>query len=138
MRHDRGVLEPTFRPLITVIRLTPDRSSVEVVLDLEGRKVTGVGHIRDDDSMRAACEGTIAAVLTLLPDHMRLELEWYHLLDRGDQPDVVNSAVVLSAGADHKPEHLVGAAYVRHDPDVAAVRATLDGMKRRLVGYLFD
>lgn len=132
------MLEPTFRPLITVIRLTPDRSSVEVVLDLEGRSVTGFGQIVDDDSMRAACEGTIAAVQTLLPDHMRLELEWYQQLDRGDEPDVINSAVMLHADGLSEAEHLVGAVYVRHDPDVAAVRATLDGMKRRLVAYLFD
>jgi hypothetical protein len=138
MRHDDDVLEPTFRPLITIIRLTPDRSSVEVALDMDGRLATGFGTITDDDSMGAACRGTIAAVQGLLPDQLSLELEWYQMVDRGDEAAVVNSAVSLRVEGNSRVEHLIGAAYVRHDVDVAAVRATLDGLTRRLVSYMFD
>ena len=132
------MLEPTFRPLITIIRLTPDRSSVEVALDLDGRLATGFGDIIDDDSLSAACRGTIAAVQGLLPDHLELSLEWCSRVDRDQESDVINAAVSLTTQGSSKVEHLIGAAYVRHDPDVAAVRATLDGLTRRLVSYMFD
>jgi hypothetical protein len=136
MGHDGLVLEPTFRPLITIIRLTPDRSSVEVALDMDGRMATGFGDIVDDDSLTAACVGTIAAVQSLLPEHLTLELEWCHKIQGGDDQTVINSAVALHV-RDDRTEHLIGAAYVRHDADVAAVRATLDGLTRRLVSYMF-
>lgn len=139
MGHDRAVLEPTFRPLITIIRMTPDRSSVEVVLDLDGRTATGVGTIAIDDILTAACQGTVTAVQSLLPGHMQLQLDWCERVVRGEgAPDVINSAVTLSVEGSSRPEHLIGAAFVRHDVEVAAVRATLDGLTRRLVGYLFD
>lgn len=131
------MLEPTFRPLITIIRLTPDRSLVEVSLEMEGRLVTGFGEILEDDSLAGACRGAIDAVHTLLPPHMRLELDWCQRLVRDDGPDVINSAVTLTVGTDQQ-EHLIGAAYVRHDADVAAVRATLDGLTRRLAAHLLD
>ncbi len=132
------VLEPTFRPLITIIRLTPDRSLVEVALDMDGRLATGYGTIEEDDSMEAACRGTIAAVQNLLPAQLELELEWYQLIERGDESSVVNAGVSLSTAGSDRKEHLIGAAYVRHDLEVAAVRATLDGLTRRLVSYMFD
>jgi hypothetical protein len=136
---DTGVvLEPTFRPLITVIRITPDRSTVEVALDLDGRVATGFADVEDDDSTTAACRGTIAAVQTLLPDHLQLELEWCQKSDRPDGTSTITSAVVLHVHGGARTEHLLGAAFVRHDPDVAAVRATLDGLTRRLVTYLFE
>ncbi len=138
MQHDVPMLEPTFRPLITIIRMTPDRSSVEVALDMDGRMATGFGEIQDDDSMRAACLGTIAAVQGLLPPALQLALEWYQVVERGEDAAVVNSAVALDVEGAKRTEHLIGAAYVRHDPDVAAVRATLDGLTRRLVSYMFD
>ncbi|HUG86053.1 MAG TPA: hypothetical protein VMM13_15930 [Euzebya sp.] len=132
------MLEPTFRPLITIIRLTPDRSFVEVSLDMDGRLATGFGDIVEDDSMAAACRGTIDAVQRLLPPALKLELDWCHRVALGHQDDVINSAVTLTTNADRShQEHLIGAAYVRHDPDIAAVRATLDGLTRRLAIYLF-
>lgn len=134
----QGVLEPTFRPLITIIRLTPDRSSVEVALDMDGRLATGFGDVTDDDTMRAACLGTISAVQGLLPATLNLTLDWYHVVERGEEPSVVNSAVSLQVDGARRPEQLIGAAYVRHDLEVAAVRATLDGLTRRLVSYMFD
>ena len=134
----RAVLEPTFRPLITIIRLTPDRSLVEVSLDLEGRMATGYGEIVDNDSLVAACRGTIHAVQGLLPGYMRIQLDWCQRLDRPDpEPDVINSAVTLTVEGELRPEHLIGAAFVRHDADVAAVRATLDGLSRRLAVHMF-
>lgn len=138
VRDDAGVLEPTFRPLITIIRLTPDRSFVEVSLDMDGRLATGCGDIVDDDSLAAACRGTVDAVQGLLPSALHIELDWCHRLHRGAGNDVVNSGVTLTTDEEQtRQEHLIGAAYVHHDPDVAAVRATLDGLTRRLAVYLF-
>lgn len=132
------MLEPTFRPLITIIRLTPDRSMVEVSLDFEGRVANGCGDIVGDDSMRAACWGTVDAVQRLLPPALDIELEWCQRVERAGEPDVINSAVrLVTDGSPPQTEHLIGAAFVRHDADVAAVRATLDGLTRRLAGYLF-
>ena len=131
------MLEPTFRPLITIIRLTPDRSSVEVALDLDGRQAVGFGDIVGDDSLRAACEGTVAAVQSLLPAHLELALAWFELRRRDEGQDVINSAVSLQVSGRAQPEELLGAAYVRGDVEVAAVRATLDGLTRRLVDHLF-
>lgn len=139
MGDDQVVLEPTFRPLITILRLTPDRSFVEVSLDMDGRLATGCGDIVDDDSLAAACRGTVDAVQRLLPSVLHIELDWCHRLALGEQDDVINSAVTLTTDGDPpQQEHLIGAAYVRHDPEVAAVRATLDGLTRRLAAYLFS
>ncbi|CAN5383949.1 hypothetical protein BH23ACT9_BH23ACT9_05120 [soil metagenome] len=132
------MLEPTFRPLITIIRLTPDRSLVEVALDLDGRLATGFADIVDDNSLLAACKGTVAAAQGLLPEHMVLTMDWAKRIERDGEPDVINSAVTLTVAGESHSENLLGAAYVRHDPEVAAVRATLDGLTRRLVGYIFD
>lgn len=132
------MLEPTFRPIISVIRVTPDRSSVEVALDLDGRQATGYAEIADDDSTRAACLGTIAAVQGLLPESLQLSLEWVDVIDRDADTALVNAAVRLRTTGGADDEVLLGAALVRGDADVAAVRATLDGLTRRLVAHLFD
>jgi hypothetical protein len=134
----QSMLEPTFRPLITIIRLTPDRTVVEVSLDLDGRLATGFGDIVDDDSLSAACSASVIAVQSLLPASLTLSFDWCQLIARGDDAAIVNSAVSLDVAGASRTEHLIGAAYVRHDPDVAAVRATLDGLTRRLAAFLFD
>lgn len=130
------MFEPTFRPLITVIRVTPDNSCVEVTLEMEARVSTGFGDVRDDDLLRAAGEGTCAAVRKLTDDHV-IELDWIRrFTPEGDVdgPAVVNSAVTLRrpGGA---TETLLGAAIQHHDLAVAGVRATMDGLTRRL-GFL--
>jgi hypothetical protein len=136
--HTDRVLEPTFRPVITVIRITPDRVTVQVSLDLEGRMASGVGEVAGTDTVTAACTGTVAAVQRLLPAHMRVAHEWAQVVDGPDGQQVVNAATRLDVDGTERTEHLLGAAYVRHDVDVAAVRATLDGLTRRLVTYMFD
>lgn len=65
-------------------------------------------------------------------------MDWAKRIERDGEPDVINSAVTLTVAGESHSENLLGAAYVRHDPEVAAVRATLDGLTRRLVGYIFD
>ena len=52
--------------------------------------------------------------------------------------EMVFVTVLLRDGDDGRDDELLGAAFVRSDPQVAAVRATLDGLTRRLAPYLDD
>ena len=131
-----SMLQPTFRPIISVIRVTPDRSCVEVNLDMEGLVASGFGNVIGDDTMRAAGVATCEAVDRLLPDGYELSLAWVELFkrtdDTGEGHAVINVAVELRTLGRAHPETLLGAALVHHDVEVAAVRATLDGLTRRL------
>lgn len=128
----------SFRPLISVIRVTPDRSTVEVNLDMDGREATGFGDVEDGDTVTAACEAACAAVRRLLPDNTLLRLIWAERLPRQEvDMAVINSAVEFAPAGSRRPQVLLGAAVVHGDDEVAAVRATLDGLTRRLAPTMF-
>lgn len=128
----------TFRPLISVIRVTPDRQSVEVNLDLDGREANGFGEVVGGDTVTAACEAACAAVRRLLPEQVEVRLRWAERFDRRDEDmAVITSAVEFTTPDARRPQVLLGAAVVHGDEEVAAVRATLDGLTRRLAPAMF-
>lgn len=132
--------QPTFRPIISVIRMTPDESVVEVTLDLSGHLSNGFGDIVDGDVITAAARATCAAVGRLIPEAGELSLVWAHRFehsdDDGSQSSIINCAVAYHPVGRQKEEVLMGAAMVHHDEAVATVRATLDGLTRRLAPAL--
>lgn len=130
------MLDPTFRPIISIIRITPDRSCVEVSLELEGRVVSGFADIHGADAISAAAEATCAAVCKLLPEGYDVALAWANTFKQSEDATepvaVVNVAVGLTWPDRANVEPLLGAALVHGDTEVATVRATLDGLTRRL------
>lgn len=126
--------DTSFRPIISVIRLTPDNSLVEVTLEMDERLSTGVGDITDEDVVAAAGQATCVAVGKLLPQGHQVTLQWARRFapdEEGGQA-VINCAVHYSSPARPDGETLLGAALIHHDQSVAAVRATLNGLTRRL------
>ena len=128
-----------FRPIITVVRRAPDESELEVTLDLDGWIADGVSVVAPGGSaIEAACRATCQAVNGFLPAGIEVVFgQAQHL--QGDRwaREIVFSTVVLRDGDDdQRHDELLGAAFVRSDPQVAAVRATLDGLSRRLAPYL--
>lgn len=127
-----------FRPIITVVRRAPDESELEVTLDLDGWIADGVAVVGSEGgAIEAACRATCAAVNGFLPAGVEVVFgQAQHL--QGDRwaREIVFSTVVLRDGDDERHDELLGAAFVRSDPQVAAVRATLDGLARRLAPYL--
>lgn len=121
-----------FRPLITVVRPSGDGRSVEVTLDLDGWIADASAPVEEGRALAAACRATCAAVTQLVPDGVVVSFAACELLE--GEPwggGMVLASVVLRHG-DRPEEALLGAAWVRSDPQVAAVRATLDGLTRRL------
>lgn len=127
-----------FRPIITVVRRAPDESELEVTLDLDGWIADGVAMVGPGgNAIEAACRATCLAVNGFLPAGVEVVFgQAQHL--QGDRwaREIVFSTVVLRDGGDERDDELLGAAFVRSDPQVAAVRATLDGLARRLAPYL--
>lgn len=129
--------ETHFRPLITVVRRAPDDSEVEVTLDLDGWIADGVARVEDGQVTAAAARATCTAVNQLLPDGVEVDLATAEQVEGAglDHPVVLVGVRLLLEG-DRVGGELLGAAYVRGDPQVATVRATLDGLTRRLTRFL--
>lgn len=128
---------PLFRPLISSVRLAPDRASIEVTLELGDRIAVGRAPVVDGDTLTAAGRATTAAVNQMTPPGIVVTLSWCRQVPGADaHRTVVNSSVRLSSShsrsAGDRGEELLGAVFVRTDPQVAAVRATLDGLTRRV------
>ncbi|WP_108664264.1 hypothetical protein [Euzebya rosea] len=131
---------PVFRPVISVVRPAPDGRSIEVTLDLDGWIADAVAEVDDDDGLLvAACRATCVAVAQFLPGSVHVEIAFVqHLQEQGDGPEVVLVGVELIDAGPDGPEELLGVCRVRHDLQVAAVRATLDALGRRLSPYVPD
>lgn len=131
-----GVSSPTFRPLIAVVRPSADESSVEVTLDQEGWIADASAPVEGGDLMTAACRATCAAVNSMMPRFVHIEfIAAEHVTSQAFGRELVIASVnVMDDG--RLVDELLGAAYVRTDLQVAAARATLDGLTRRLAGYL--
>lgn len=129
--------DPLFRPVITVVRPSPDASVIEVTLDMNGWIADGVAEVTDEDLLLAACEATCDAVNRFLPEGTTVSITFARHLDGPEVPrPVVLTSVVFDDGGAPPEEELLGAAWVRSDLQVAGVRATLDGLSRRLSPFV--
>ena len=129
------VTGPVFRPVITAVRPAPDASSVQVTLDLDGWIADAVEDVTDGDLLGAACRATCSAVAQFLPGSVGVEVAFaQHLQDQ----EVVLVGVEMTDSGPDGPEQLLGVCRIRHDLPVAAVRATLDALGRRLSPYVPD
>lgn len=129
--------EPTFRPVISVVRRAPDDTVMEVTLDLDGWIADGTAEVEEGDLLTAAGAAACEAVSSLLPEGVEVRLESVQLMSGAQwSRDVVMASVSLHVEGERVGEELIGAAFVRTDHQVAAVRATLDGLTRRLSRFL--
>lgn len=129
--------EEQFRPLIAVVRRSPDEAILEVTLDHDGWVVDGLAEVADGDLTDAAGRATCMAVNALLTSRAEVRLERIaHLPSSSVTKEVVLAAVRLVLDGEPAAEQLLGAAFVRHDVQVAAVRATLDALTRRLAPHV--
>lgn len=126
------------RPALATLAVRPsdfsDDTVIEVVLVWEGRWSTGRAVTRSsDDVAEAAAQAAVESIGGFLPHGWRATLD---LLDvrqlSTSRAPVTIANVVVSCTGDDGTETYVGAALVRSDPRVAAVRATLAAMNRRL------
>ena len=125
--------ELVFRPLISVVRVSPEQEIIEVTLDLEGWIADGTAVATSGESpLWTAGRATCEAVSRMLPEGTEVSVEWLEYLPSSAQrPDGVVLSVTRVHGED-EDDRLIGAAFVRSNVQVAAVRATLDGLTRRL------
>jgi hypothetical protein len=78
---------------------------------------------------RAVAQATLKAVERLLDDSARLELEYVDVSQSGHGRTVLVSLTLIT---ERGVERLAGSAVVRDDESAAVVRATLDGVNRRI------
>jgi hypothetical protein len=122
--------------------MTVDRgdldAAVEVALEYGARRLTGraEGLATRHAALRTAAAAALAAVRELVPADTRLQLEWLEVVDPTNpgRPAVVQAAVTWLTRTGE--ETYLGSAFVRNDLRVAAVRATLDAINRRLARLL--
>lgn len=125
----------TARPVL--VGLTVDRedleASVTVRLSLGGARVVGRadGLATSRTTPRTAAEAVLVALSELLPDTVRLQLDWLEVFEAsGGRPGLVQCLVTCLSPAGE--ETFVGSALLREDPREAAVRAILHALNRRL------
>lgn len=98
---------------------------------------TATGHARGTTTppgmQRAVAQATLKAIERLVHDAARLELEYVDISQSGQDRTVLVSLTLISARG---VERLSGSALVREDEHRAVVRATLDGVNRRLEALL--
>jgi hypothetical protein len=123
---------PVFSGL--VVERTDLDSSVTVTLDQDGRtaQAQADGLATQRSTPRTAAAAALMALRELLPDGVRVQLEWLEVVESPapGRPDLVHAAVTCLTAAGEET-HL-GTALVRGDVREAAVRATLDALNRRL------
>lgn len=128
------------RPIFTAMLVERGQldTNVEVVLELSDRRLTGraEGLTTRDDVVRTAASAALSALREILPERVRLQLDWLEIADPGapGRPQLVHASVICLTPAGE--ETYVGAAMVRGDLREAAVRATLDAVNRRLLRLL--
>lgn len=117
------------RPILLGVRGT-DR--VQVTLEHRGRQYVGELAVTADRGLAAtSAAAAIAALDRLTPEAVALRLDWCGVVDPGQvaAPAVLVFATATVAGV---PLLQTGSALVRKDVQLAAVRAALDAMNRRL------
>lgn len=117
------------RPILTSVS---GDDTVRVVLEHRGRHHVGEGTVTSQRTLAAAsADATLRALDALTSPDVELRLDWCGVLDReeGRSPAVV---VYATAIVDGVAMEYAGAALVHHDLQVAAVRAALAALNRRL------
>ena len=102
-----------------------------VVLSARSRAVTGYarGATTAPGMQRAVAQATLKAVERLVGESARLELDYVDVSQSGQDRTVL---VALTFISERGAERLSGSAVVRDDENGAVVRATLDGVNRRI------
>lgn len=121
------------RPAIVSISDTTqsDGAHVVVTLDWEDRAITGEAVGPEDVRSRLAGEATLSAVSTILGGDISMELLAVATADLGSE-SVALAQVRLGNG-----DVLVGSALERdRDPRLAAARAVMDAINRRISPHL--
>lgn len=121
------------RPAIvrTDLVTTGHSFNATVMLSAHSREVTGYarGATTGPGMQRAVAQATLQAVERLVGNGARLELDYVDVSQGGrDRTVLVSLTLVSERGA----ERLSGSAVVRDDESRAVVRATLDGVNRRI------
>lgn len=106
-----------------------------VMLSAHSREVTGYarGATTGAGMQRAVAQATLKAVERLVGDSARLELDYVDVSHGGQERTVL---VALTLISERGAERLSGSAVVRDDENRAVVRATLDGVNRRIEALL--
>lgn len=121
------------RPEIVRTDLVTTGRDFNATVMLSARSRAGTGYARGATTapgmQRAVAQATLKAVERLVGGSARLELDYVDVSQSGQDRTVL---VALTLVSDHGVERLAGAAVVRGDENRAVVRATLDGVNRRL------
>ena len=133
-RHDTA---PQHRPAIQRMHLVSSGLdiSASVTLGFEDRSAVGEaqGTATQSGVQRAVALATLRAIESLVNGKARFELDHLEVTQTGrDRTVVAGVTLVTPAGS----ERLTGAAVVREDVRQAVIRATLDGLNRRLGALL--
>lgn len=130
---------PTLESLTVNHGDKPEDTEVDVEVALSWGKDWSSGQYAgpkaDDGLVKAAAAATLDALHGLLPAGVLFELRWVGLVmaDVPESHEIVNVLVSLTTPESTEEEVFVGATLARNDARVAAVRATLDGINRRLM-----
>lgn len=109
--------------------------SASVTLGFDDRSAVGEaqGTATQSGVQRAVALATLRAIESLIDGAARFELDHLEVTQTGrDRTALVGVTLVTSSGS----ERLTGAAVVREDVRQAVIRATLDGLNRRLGALL--
>ncbi len=125
------------RPAIQRMHLVSSGLDIaaSVTLGFGGRSATGEAHGTATQSgvQRAVALATLRAIEELIDGKARFDLDHLEVTQTGrDRTVVAGVTLVTPSGS----ERLTGAAVVREDVRQAVIRATLDGLNRRLGALL--
>lgn len=109
--------------------------SASVTLGFEGRSAVGEaqGTATQSGVQRAVALATLRAIELLVDEKARFELDHLEVTQTGRDRTVVAGVTLVTPSGSEK---LTGAAVVREDVRQAVIRATLDGLNRRLGALL--
>ena len=133
----RNDTAPQHRPAIQRMHLVSSGLdiSASVTLGFEGRSAVGEaqGTATQSGVQRAVALATLRAIELLVDEKARFELDHLEVTQTGRDRTVVAGVTLVTPSGSEK---LTGAAVVREDVRQAVIRATLDGLNRRLGALL--
>jgi hypothetical protein len=128
---------PQHRPAIQRMHLVSSGLdiSASVTLSFDERSAVGEaqGTATQSGVQRAVALATLRAIESLVDGKARFELDHLEVTQTGRDRTVVAGVTLVTPGGS---ERLTGAAVVREDVRQAVIRATLDGLNRRLGAML--
>lgn len=133
----RNGTAPQRRPAIQRMHLVSSGLDISASVTLSFEERTAVGEAQGTATQsgvqRAVALATLRACETLIDGKARFELDHLEVTQTGrDRTVVAGVTLVTPSGS----ERLTGAAVVREDVRQAVIRATLDGLNRRLGALL--